>query len=119
MRFTICSSFLATHRIRIDVDGTLEPTHAHNWRIGAFLNVPENNMGAVTEAEAFLAKWVSRYDGNCLNNVPPFDAINPTAEEVARALADELTESVPEATVEYIEVGEAAGFSAIYWPEAE
>jgi len=119
MRFTICSSFLATHRIRIDVDGTLEPMHAHNWRIGAFLTVPENNKRAVSEAEAFLSEWVSRYDGNCLNDVAPFDAINPTAEEVARALADEINDSVPKATVECIEVGEAAGFSAIYWPEAK
>ena len=119
MRFTICSSFLATHRIRIDVDGTLEPMHAHNWRIGALLTVPEKDMGAASEAEAFLSEWVSRYDGNCLNDVAPFDTINPTAEEVARALSDEITYSVPNVTVECIEVGEAAGFSAIYWPEAK
>jgi 6-pyruvoyltetrahydropterin/6-carboxytetrahydropterin synthase len=76
-------------------------------------------IGGLGRFSTFQAQWVSRYDGNCLNDVPPFDVINPTAEEVARALADEITESVPEATVEYIEVGEAAGFSAIYWPEAE
>ena len=87
MRFSICSSFIATHRIRVDVHGTLEPMHAH-----------------------------ARYDGNCLHDVAPFDVVNPTAEEVARTLAEQIADSLAEATVERIEVGEAAGFSAIYWP---
>lgn len=116
MRFSICSSFIATHRIRVDVHGTLEPMHAHDWRIKAFLKAPGNNMETATEAEEFLAQWVSRYDGNCLNDVAPFDVVNPTAEEVARTLAEQIADSLAEATVERIEVGEAAGFSAIYWP---
>jgi 6-pyruvoyltetrahydropterin/6-carboxytetrahydropterin synthase len=119
MRFSVRSSFLATHQIRIDAHGTLEPIHAHNWRVEAFLTATEDHGGVAPEARAFLVRWVSRYDGNCFNDVAPFDEVNPTAEEVARVLAHELAGSVPGAVVEHVEVGEATGFSAIYWPVAK
>ncbi len=118
MRFSVRSSFPATHRIRIDARGTLEPVHSHNWRVEAFLDADDDLAGAATTATAFLARWVARYEGNCFNDVTPFDEVNPTAEEVARVLADELAGAVPGAAIIRVEVGEAAGFSATYWRDA-
>ncbi len=119
MRFSVRSSFPATHRIRIDARGTLEPVHSHNWRVEAFLDAEEDHLaGTAAAATAFLARWVARYEGNCFNDVAPFDEVNPTAEEVARVLADELAGAVPGAAIIRVEVGEAAGFSAIYWRDA-
>ena len=116
MRFCVRSAFPATHRIRIDARGTREPAHAHNWRIEAWLEAPDDDAAPAT-ARAFLRVWVSRYEGNSFNDVPPFDTVNPTAEEVARVFARELTGAVRTARVVRIEVGEAAGFSATYWPD--
>lgn len=116
MRFSVRSSFPATHRIRIDARGTLEPAHSHNWRLQAWLEA--SDAAAVTEAGAFLRRWVARYDGASFNDVPPFDRVNPTAEEVARVFAMEISAAMPRARVLRIEVGEAAGFSATYWPDA-
>ncbi len=115
MRFSVRSSFPATHRIRIDARGTLEPVHSHNWRIEAFLQADDDVGGAAAAAKAFLARWVARYEGNCFNDVAPFDEVNPTAEEVARVLAEELAAAVPRAAIVSVTVGEAAGFSATYW----
>ncbi len=117
MRFSVRSSFPATHRIRIDARGTLEPVHSHNWRIEAFLEADDDVAGAAAAAKAFLARWVSRYEGNCFNDVAPFDEVNPTAEEVARVLAEELAAAVPRAAIVRVEIGEAAGFSATYWTD--
>ena len=117
MHFSVRAAFPATHRIRIDARGTLEPSHAHNWRVRAWL---ESNDGETVPAAArrFLDQWVARHEGRCFNDIPPFDQVNPTAEEVARSLASELATALSGARVTRVEVGEAAGFSATYWPEA-
>ena len=117
MRFSVRSSFPATHRIRIDARGTLEPVHSHNWRIEAFLAADHDIAGAAAAAKTFLARWVARYEGNCFNDVAPFDEINPTAEEVARVLAEDLAAAVPNVAIIGVEVGEAAGFRATYWTD--
>jgi len=117
IRFCICASFPATHRIRIDSRGTLEPLHAHNWRVNAWLYAQEESQGeSLRQALAVLSDWVALHETNCFNDVEPFERVNPTAEEVARVLAALLEERVSEAHVERIEIGEAAGFSATYWP---
>ena len=116
IRFSISADFPATHRIRVDWRGTLEPLHAHNWRVRAWLCADDDGGGAMNRAIETLAAWVARHEGNCFNDVPPFDEINPTAEEVARSLASLLDDVVSGARVERLEVGEAAGFSATYWP---
>ena len=116
-RFCIDASFPATHRIRIDSKGTLEPLHAHNWRVRAWLDAEEETEGeSMREALAVLADWVNLHEAKCFNDVEPFEHVNPTAEEVARVLAALLEEKVAGARVRSIEIGEAAGFSATYWP---
>ncbi len=116
MRFCVRSAFPATHRIRIDPRGTLEPAHAHNWRVEAWLESPDDDASVPAAARHFLLEWVARYEGNSFNDVPPFDVVNPTAEEVARVFAGEISAAVPAVDLLYVEVGEAAGFSATYWP---
>ena len=68
------------------------------------------------QAGAVLDAWVARHEGACFNDVPPFDTVNPTAEEVARTLAELLDRELPDTEVLRVEIGEAAGFSATYWP---
>jgi len=46
--------------------------------------------------------------------VPPFDEVNPTAEEVARQVAREFEEAFPDLHLRAVRIGEAAGFSATY-----
>ena len=117
MRFCLSAEFPATHRIRIDTRGTLEPLHAHNWRVHAWLEAVDDDSKPLTAARSLLHEWVARHDGNCFNDIPPFERVNPTAEEVARVVAELLEEQVPGVRVLRVEIGEAAGFSAIYWPE--
>lgn len=117
--FEIGGEFPATHRIRIDARGTLEPLHAHTWRVRVRLRHDAPGEAPVRRAEAVLAAWIGRHEGGCFNDVPPFDEVNPTAEEVARVLGRHLEERLEGARVERVEVGEALGFSAVYWPRGE
>ena len=114
MLFSVRSAFPATHRIRIDARGTREPSHAHNWRVRVWIESDDARCGAL--AESALARWVARHDGRNFNDVAPFDTINPTAEEVARVVAAEMAAALPGAEIVKVEIGEAAGFSAIYRP---
>jgi len=114
MLFSVRSAFPATHRIRIDARGTREPAHAHNWRVRVWVESADQECGR--RARGALAAWVARYEGRSFNDVAPFDSVNPTAEEVARVVAQEMSEALPGAVVVKVEVGEAAGFSAIYRP---
>lgn len=132
MSFEISGEFPATHRIRIDARGTLEPLHAHGWRVRALLrrdpgdDTSEEPPGdgasdaaLVHRAREALRAWIARHEGRCFNDLPPFDEVNPTAEEVARVLSRHLEESLAGARVLCVEVGEAMGFSAAYWPRGD
>ena len=113
-RFTIRDSFPAAHRIRIDAAGTLEPVHVHHWRVEACFEAPTEAAAASVSARSAIAEWVRRHRGKSLNDVRPFDRVNPTAEEVARELFGVLARELPDLQLLYVEIGEAAGFSATY-----
>lgn len=114
----VTDSFPASHRIRIDASGTLEPIHEHHWRARVWLGIGDelDADSAAQRARHLLARWTARYRGRSLNRVAPFDTVNPTAEEVARALATTFQRELPEARLRRVEIGEAEGFSATYWP---
>lgn len=116
MIFVIQDGFPAAHRIRIDSLGTLEPVHVHHWRVKACVQASGAPESASVRARDVIATWVRRHRGRSLNDIPPFERVNPTAEEVARQLCEELGAQLPELRVRYVEIGEAAGFSATYWP---
>lgn len=116
--FRVRDDFPAAHRIRIDTRGTREPIHVHHWRVDVLLRGSEPIEPAAARALDTVREWVARYRGRSLHRTAPYDRINPTAEEVARALCEELAEELTELRVIRVTIGEAAGFSATYWPEA-
>ena len=92
----------------------MEPIHVHHWRLEIQISSERAIEQVAVEARSFLAAWVRRHRGRCLNDLPPFDNVNPTAEEVAHALHAHFTASLPDCQVGEVCVGEAAGFSASY-----
>ncbi len=111
--------FPAAHAIRLG--GELEPVHGHHWRIRATVGGDELDdegllcdFHAVERAlDAILAPFINRH----FNDVPPFDAANPTAELIARHIGDTLAASLPTGvTLLTLDVGEAPGCTARYRP---
>lgn len=115
-RVRIHDSFPAAHRIRIDERGTREPVHVHHWRLAAVVQCAEEPRRSAARALAALRRWTARYRGRSLNDICPFDAVNPTAEEVAREAYLALSGALPDLWILEVTVGEAAGFSARYLP---
>ena len=115
--FQVCvrDGFPAAHRIRIAARGEREPVHVHHWRVEVCFRADPDDQRAAAQALAELQRWSDRHRGRSLNDVTPYGTINPTAEEVAREVAVEIGERL-RLDVVRVTVGEAAGFSATYWP---
>jgi 6-pyruvoyltetrahydropterin/6-carboxytetrahydropterin synthase len=121
---SINAEFAAAHAIRIR--GELEPLHGHNWHVTAgFAGETLDADGLLVDfhvLERTLLALVSEHHNRNLNERPPFSTgTNPTAEQVARHLADELVRRLPpealrRARLIALTVTEAPGCAATYRP---
>jgi 6-pyruvoyltetrahydropterin/6-carboxytetrahydropterin synthase len=110
----------AAHQLRF-AKGEGERLHGHNWRIKAVVRARElDSRGFVldfAELGAKLRALVEPYEHVFLNEIPPFDDVNPTAENLARVVADDLAAKLDDdrVTVVRVEVWENDSSSATYF----
>lgn len=113
------TSFSASHQLR-DYEGVIEPLHGHNFRVQAAVRARElDRIGVVVdflELEAMLKEIVAPYDHRHLNELSPFDRLNPSTENMARLFYDELAKKLEprEVEVRSVRVWEAPTYSASY-----
>src|SRR5256885_14549177 len=90
---TTTRSFSAAHQLRL-YDGTLEPVHGHNWKVKVTVSAPRlDSIGVVMdfhELERLLDEIIAPMHNRHLNELPAFEALNPSAENVASYLARSL-----------------------------
>lgn len=87
--------FEAAHFLR-EYRGISEPLHGHSYKVEADLQ----GRGGGIDADAIAVDFVSakrkletlakKLDYGCINDVPPFTEINPSAENIAEWFAREL-----------------------------
>ena len=120
---TVESAFCAAHAIVIA--GEKEPLHGHNFRVTATI------AGGTLDADGLLCDFhaveqalreiLAPFQNQNLNDTPPFDRVNPTAERIAEHIGTSLTRSLhtalsPRALVTSVRVTEAEGCAATYRP---
>ncbi len=111
--------FDAAHFLR-GYQGKCEALHGHRFRVVA--KIQASVVGDVGLAYDFtvlkqhLANILSRFDHTCLNDVPPFDKINPSSENIASTIYDELQISLAGAAVSLncVEVWESPESGVVY-----
>lgn len=91
--------FEAAHFLR-EYRGISEPLHGHSYKVEADLA----GRGGGVDQDAIAVDFVSakrkleslakRLDYTCINDVAPFDRVNPTAENIAAWFHRELTAAV-------------------------
>ncbi len=85
--------FDAAHFLR-GYHGKCESLHGHRFRIVARIAAPRvDDIGMAydfTVLKQHLGDILSRFDHTCLNEVPPFDKINPSSENIAATIYTEL-----------------------------
>ncbi len=91
--------FSAAHNLR-EYEGKCEKLHGHNWRVDVRLAGDHlDNQGMVLdfkEGKRILAEALEPFDHAYLNEVPPFDGLNPSSENLARVIAEAVAKRLPE-----------------------
>jgi 6-pyruvoyltetrahydropterin/6-carboxytetrahydropterin synthase len=90
--------FSAAHNLRA-YQGKCEHLHGHNWRVDLRLAgdaVGEDGLLLdFRDAKDILRDVLDRFDHAYLNEVPPFDRLNPSSENLARVIAEGVAERLP------------------------
>lgn len=97
---TIEQSFAAGHALR-NYRGKCENVHGHNYRCQVTLEGRElDSTGLLIDfvaAKKILQAIIDRLDHQWLNEFPPFDVLNPSAENIAKFIYDEFNKGMGEA----------------------
>ena len=114
--------FDAAHFLR-GYRGKCEALHGHRFQV--VVKIRASGLDEVGLAYDFavlkrdLADILSRFDHTCLNDVPPFDKINPSSENIATTIYSELQPKLAGAPVSLscVEVWESPQTGVAYSPD--
>lgn len=91
------TDFSAAHSLR-GYQGDCARIHGHNWNIEAEIftaGLNEIGIGVdFKEIKAALKEILAPYDHQYINEIEPFDKINPTAENLSQYIYKKLSEQV-------------------------
>ncbi|MBZ5727581.1 MAG: 6-carboxytetrahydropterin synthase QueD [Acidobacteriia bacterium] len=119
---TIEETFSAGHALR-NYHGKCENVHGHNYRCQVTMEGAElDSIGLLVdfvELKRVTHAVLDRMDHQWLNEFPPFDALNPSAENMARYIFERISAELK--TREGVRVGsvklwETDTASAVYRP---
>jgi len=116
--------FEAAHYLR-EYRGISEPLHGHSYRVEADLASRSGGIDQDAIAVDFvsarrkLEALAKKLDYGCINDVPPFTEINPSAENIAAWFHRELTSAVADedAIVTSVTIWEGAVNSVTFVPD--
>ena len=87
-------TFAAGHALR-NYKGACENVHGHNFKIQVTIEGQElDGTGMLVDfldVKQSMREVIARLDHRFLNDVPPFDVKNPSAENIAEYFYEELT----------------------------
>ena len=104
--------FDAAHALR-GYKGKCESLHGHRFKVVARVTASKlDDTGLAydfTELKAKLKAILERLDHTFINEVPPFDKINPSSENIAATIYGELKKELKESpvTLDSVEVWES------------
>ncbi len=94
---TIEETFAAGHALR-NYRGKCENVHGHNYRCQVTVEGAElDSIGLLVdfvELKKVVHGVLDRMDHQWLNEFPPFDVLNPSAENMAKYIFDEVCEGL-------------------------
>ena len=90
---TVEETFAAGHALR-NYHGKCENVHGHNYKVRASLEGEQLDEAGLlvdfNDVKRVLNEIIDRVDHKFLNDVPPFDTLNPSAENMARWFYEEM-----------------------------
>ncbi|MDD4859019.1 MAG: 6-carboxytetrahydropterin synthase QueD [Dehalococcoidales bacterium] len=114
--------FDAAHFLR-GYQGKCEALHGHRFKVVAKIRATAlDDIGLAfdfTELKRLLDTILVKYDHTCVNDVPPFDELNPSSENMAANIYEALQLKLAGAPVSLasIEVWESPQTAVTYTPD--
>lgn len=113
-RVTKTLEIAGAHNLTLPYESKCKNLHGHNWHITITCECTDDKMdyGMVTDF-ALIKKAISdKFDHKYLNDIEPFrSGLNPTAENMAKVICDQIPHCV------YVAVQESDGNVAEYFKE--
>ena len=114
-------TFAAAHALR-NYHGTCENLHGHNFRVEVTVAGEQLDEAGMLvdflELKDSLSRVIARLDHQNLNELPPFDALNPSAENLARYICEETGKAAGASVkIAKVKVWETATAAAVYRPK--
>jgi 6-pyruvoyltetrahydropterin/6-carboxytetrahydropterin synthase len=110
-------NFSAAHRVE-DYPGNCERLHGHNWAVEVFAEKRKlDSLGMVVDFRKLkdaAKETLSKLDHSYLNELEEFRKVNPTAENIARLIFDEISLKIP---LSKVNVFESENTMATYFRE--
>ncbi|OGO31716.1 MAG: 6-carboxytetrahydropterin synthase QueD [Chloroflexi bacterium RBG_16_56_11] len=119
---TVEKHFDAAHYLR-GYRGKCEALHGHRYRVVVKIAASGlNDIGLAydfTDLKRHLGEILERFDHTCLNDAPPFDKMNPSAENIAAEIYNELKKklSPDPVTITAVEAWETPHQGVSYRPD--
>jgi 6-pyruvoyltetrahydropterin/6-carboxytetrahydropterin synthase len=114
------SHFDAAHFLR-NYKGKCENLHGHRYKVIANIRTDKLNDEGLAydfvELKHQLNEILDTFDHACLNDIPPFDKINPSAENISRTVYEKLAPALDkDITIVSIQVWESPENCVTYYP---
>ena len=103
----VVTGFSAAHSLR-DYEGECAKVHGHNWRVRVTVGAEEAGDNGIAidfrDLKRLTNEVLARLDHTYINEVEPFVTINPTSENIARWLYEELDPKLSSFSVRLVRV---------------
>ena len=114
-------TFAAGHSLR-NYKGKCENVHGHNYRVLVTIQGPQLDATGLlvdfVEVKKLMGRVVDRLDHQFINDLAPFNVVNPSAENMAKYFYDEISAGLGESAVRVgeVRIWETDTASATYRP---
>ncbi|MGR6835856.1 6-carboxytetrahydropterin synthase QueD [Syntrophomonas erecta] len=116
-KIMVVQEFAAAHRLN-RYPGNCRNIHGHTWRVELIIGGTQlDDLGMLVDfrrARQVLTTILQRFDHQMINEVSPFDEINPTAENLAHYIYDQASQELPGYSIKTVRVWESNSTWASY-----
>jgi len=115
--------FASAHALR-NYKGRCENVHGHNWKVRVVIQGEQLDQTGMLvdflDVKSLMGEILNRIDHQFLNEIPPFDVVNPSAENIAEYFYQEMTGKLEDTPVQVriseVKIWETDIQSATYRP---
>ena len=120
-RIFIETHFAASHQLH-GYEGPCRVLHGHTWKVRVEVETGQIDKIGISfdfkQLKSVTQSVIQRLDHHHINDIPPFDKVNPTAENLSKYIYEEVKKQLPRAIrISQVTVWESANYAVSYSEE--